>query len=139
MRRVDWGAVVAAYAAVVSTTVAVEQYGQSAVLVRVQAVLAVTLDGGEILQISVLNMGRRHVEVDTVAYVAKGQDLTVPPSYTGSAPFQVNGGERHRLNFLWKSEIPKDAVFLARDGVGHWWPRRRRALMKIRQRQAKHG
>lgn len=137
-----WEAVVAVYAAGVSTVVAAQQVVRELPSVRVRAMRGASLirhgqPSEAILIVDVVNAGRRRVVIDQVAFASSDHFLSIPSIWVGEWPFMLGEGELKSLRHPENGTIPDDAIFLARDTVGRWWPRHRRPMIWLRRRKAK--
>jgi hypothetical protein len=136
---VDWGTVVAAYAAGVSTIVGGQQVLRELPRVRVRLTRqATTFTGTErrsVLVVSVANGGRRPVTIEEVYFMSSDHYRSTPSTWLyGAPPFTLLDSERRSLLHEENGAVPDDAVFLVRDSLGRWWPRRRGLRVRVRRR-----
>jgi hypothetical protein len=141
-RLVNWQTAVAAYAAGVSTIVGAQQIIRELPSVRVIRTLVTYLnDEGELhygLSVSASNAGRRPVTIVMVAWMSSKDWLVGVGEWKAETPFSLVDGETKFLP--WHRDlqsIPNDAVFVVRDALGRFWPRRRRWRMKLRRLRPK--
>lgn len=141
---VDWGLVLASYAAGVSTIVGAQGILRELPWVRIRTVRDATIrQHGKppqpVLIVSVANGGRRPVTIEMVSFIAKGNYLSTPSIWVSELPVTLHDGEAHSLYHPENGTIPQDAVFLARDKLGRWWPRRRELRLRFRRRRYRTG
>ena len=137
----EWPTLIAGYAAGVSTIVALRQILVELPKVRIGVFRDAQLmpQGTRVMVLDVTNAGRRPVIVNMVGYLGSEEVfLGIPILWGQEVPFRLEEGETRSLQIdPSQLVIPEDAVFVARDTVGRWWPRRRRLQVWVRGRIAK--
>jgi hypothetical protein len=144
LMSVPWTAVIAAYAAGVSTVVGLSEILRELPSVRVyyeRAGKILTDHGRPLLTTDVLwiaNRGRRPVIIENVGFVDPLGDAaaelryfeTIELSEGRALPLRLGEGDSE--SFLVDTTVPQSAFIVVRDRVGRWWPRRRRIRMRVR-------
>jgi len=136
-----WTTVVAGYAAGVSTIVGLRQ-----ILVDMPRVLVSHYEPslfqggqkvGDLHSVEVINAGRRPITIVQVAFLAPAAFMHLPGDWVhaGEVPFILHEGQ-YRTLVLRKDqlqrEIPAGAIWVAKDSVGRWWPRKFRLRVRVR-------
>jgi len=126
----DWAPWLVAYAAAVSTFVALRQMflEQPSVRVVFYPDQETVPEYPPISAVVVTNTGGRPITIDFVAVLFPDRRVMGAPlqSWREKIPFRLGEGDYKVLEVPPEDDIPSNAKFIARDTANRWWPRRRR-------------
>lgn len=149
LHAVDWGTLVAGYAAGVSTIVGVRQVLSELPRVKVKAQYGMKVftpgisDEEDVFCLTVTNAGRRPVLITQVAFLHRDRGWIALPGdwlHRGEIPFSLGEGQYKSLLLHYRDFTkeerplpPEGSVWFVSDSVGRTWPRR--AIIRLRRRR----